>query len=79
MCNRGKSREDPCISVKSKFVLYLRYARGHAVVHHPFGAVVARPRPFGASDDGGEGWSIPLVSQSEPVHKGIAIKAIMSP
>ena len=31
MCIRGKSREDPCISVKSRFGLYLRDAHGHAV------------------------------------------------
>ena len=36
------------------------------LVHHPFGAAVARlSHPAGASGGGGEGWSIPLVSQSE--------------
>src|SRR5262249_34050054 len=36
------------------------------LAHHPFGAAVARlSHPAGASGGGGEGWSIPLVSQSE--------------
>ncbi len=34
------------------------------LTHHPFGAAVARS-PNSASGGGGEGWSIPLVSQSE--------------
>jgi hypothetical protein len=34
------------------------------LAHHPLGAAVARS-PHPASDGGGEGWPIPLVSQSE--------------
>lgn len=47
--------------------------------HHPFGAVVARPCPVGASDGGAEGWFIPLVSRSEPDRKCLPIKAIFLP
>ena len=39
------------------------------LAHHPFGAAVARS-PHPASGGGGEGWPIPLVSQSERTRGG---------
>ena len=44
------------------------------LAHHPFGAAVARlAHPAGASGGGEEGWSIPLVSQSERTRRRIAM------
>ena len=42
------------------------------LAHHPLGAAVARS-PHQASDGGGEGWPIPLVSQSEQGRDGLPV------